>query len=59
MGPLLPPARFSLRSQAELSQAEAIFAIEAVAELNNLRLELVGDDKVQIALADSQKPTSH
>ena len=43
--------KFSFHTQKELSQAEAIFAVEAVAALNNLRLELVGDDQVQIVPA--------
>jgi hypothetical protein len=41
-------AKFSLRTQKELTQAEAIFALEAVAALNNLKLELVGDSEVRL-----------
>ena len=41
-------ATFSIRNQQPLSPEEAMFALEAVAALNNLRLEKVGDDKVQI-----------
>ena len=43
-----PSARFTLRSQSELSPAEAIFAMEAVALLNGCRLELIGENFVQI-----------
>ena len=43
-----PHIKFSIRTQQELSPAEAMFALEAVAALNRARLELVGDDKVQI-----------
>ena len=43
-----PQIKFSLRNQQPLSGAETIFALEAVAALNNARLESVGDTKVQI-----------
>ncbi len=46
--PQTPRARVSLRSPKELGQPEAIFALEAVAALHNLRLELVGADQVRI-----------
>jgi hypothetical protein len=44
-------ARFTLRSQGALSPAEAIFALEAVALLNGCRLELIGENFVQISPA--------
>src|SRR5206468_3651885 len=43
--------KFSIRTQRELSTAEAMFALEAIAALNNARLEFVGEDKVQIVPA--------
>ncbi len=51
VGRQVAAVKFSLRTQQELNQAEAIFALEAVAALNNLRLELVGEDQVQIGPA--------
>jgi hypothetical protein len=52
-------ASFSLRNQQPLSPAEAMFALEAVAALNNLRLEKVGDDKVQIVPSAAKSLTEH
>ena len=43
-----PTAKFSLLGQGQLTQAEAIFALEAVASLNNLRLQVTGEDAVEI-----------
>jgi hypothetical protein len=56
LGPKVSPVKFFLRSPTELSQAEAIFALEAVAGLNNLKLELVGEDQVQIMPAGQGMP---
>ncbi len=43
-----PKTTFTLRSQSELSPAEAIFAMEAVALISGCRLEFVGENGVQI-----------
>jgi len=48
LGPHFPQIKFSIRSQQSLSPTEAMFALEAVAALNNARLEAVGDNGVQI-----------
>jgi len=48
---VVPGVKFSLRTQGKLNQAEAIFALEAVAAVNGLRLEAVGEDQVQISVA--------
>jgi hypothetical protein len=40
--------RFSINTQKALDPAEAIFALEALATLNNLKLELVGDSEVTL-----------
>ncbi len=50
-----PMASVSFRTQKEISHAEIIFALEALAYLNNCRFELVGDDKVQILPATSAR----
>ena len=46
--PTVPRARVSLRTQTELTQSEAIFALETIAGLNHLAFELVEADKVRI-----------
>ncbi len=46
-----PETKFSLRIPKQLTQAEAIFMLEAIAALNNLKLELVGENQVQIVPA--------
>jgi len=48
LAPDMPHITFSIRSQQPFSPAEAMFALEAVAALNNARLELVGENGVQI-----------
>ncbi len=52
-------AKFSLRTPKELSQPEAIFALEAVASLNNLKLELVGQNQVQLIPAAAARRAVH
>jgi hypothetical protein len=42
----IPPLRFNLRTQMPMTRAEGLFAVEAVAALNNLQFTLVGDDEV-------------
>jgi hypothetical protein len=44
----VPNARFSLQTLAPLKPAEAAFALEAVAMLNHLKFELVGDNEVKL-----------
>jgi len=44
----VPGVKFSLRTPGKLDQPAAIFALEAMAAINNLRLETVGEDEVQI-----------
>ena len=48
-------AKFSIRAQQELTPAEAVFALEAVAALNNLRIKLVDGNKVQIVPSASRR----
>lgn len=50
-----PAAKFSLKTPTQLSQPEATFALEAVASLNNCKLELVGEDQVQLIPAGEAK----
>ena len=44
----LPAAKHSVRTQTEVSQAEAIYVLETIATLNNLAFEFVGEDKVRL-----------
>jgi hypothetical protein len=44
----LPHAKFTLRSPAPLSPAEAAFAFEAIAALNNLAFQSVGEKEVKL-----------
>lgn len=54
------PARFTLRSQTALQPVEAIYALDALAELNHLRFVLVGDKQVKIVHAfDAGKPAGN
>jgi hypothetical protein len=51
----LPQARMSLRAQSPLSETNAVFALEAVAALNNLAFENVGSDGVTMRPAAALK----
>ena len=51
----LPQARMSLRAQSPLSATNAVFALEAVAALNNLGFENVGADGVTMRPAAALK----
>ena len=44
----VPHAKFSLHTPAPLNPAEAAFALEAVAMLNNFALQRVGDNEVKL-----------
>ena len=44
----VPHARFSLQTLAPLKPAEAAFALEAIALLNHLKFEPVGDNEVKL-----------
>lgn len=46
--PVVPHAKFNLRTPAALEPAEAMFAFEALAWLNNLAFQLVGDTDVKL-----------
>lgn len=48
---VVPGVKVSLRTAGKLNQAEAIFALETVAAMNNLRLEEVDEDHVPITVA--------
>ena len=50
----VPHARFSLQTLAPLKPAEAAFALEAVAMLNHLKFEPVGDNEVKLVHRASQ-----
>jgi len=50
----VPHARFSLHTLAPLNPAEAAFALEAVAMLNYLKFEPVGDNEVKLVHRASQ-----
>jgi type II secretory pathway component GspD/PulD (secretin) len=43
-----PAVKLDLRTQTELTRAEAVFALDALAAVNNLKFVLVGDDQVKI-----------
>lgn len=43
-----PAAKLTIRTQTELTRAEAVFALDALAAVNNLKFVLVGDDQVKI-----------
>ena len=52
----VPRAKFNMRTPAPLNPAEAAFALEALAELNNLAFQSVGDNEVKlIPLAERGK----
>jgi hypothetical protein len=40
--------KLDIRTQTELTRAEAVFALDALAAVNNLKFVLVGDDQVKI-----------
>jgi hypothetical protein len=57
----LPQAKVSLRTPAPLTPAEAVFALEGVAMLNNLAFQPVGDNEIKLVpraslLPGNQKP---
>ena len=47
----VPASRVKLHNASELTHAEALYALEATAALNNLKLELVGDRDVRLVAA--------
>ncbi len=47
----VPPVRLSIRGQRVMEKAQAAFALEALAAVNNLRFEMVGE---KVALASRQ-----
>ena len=57
----VPRAKFTLHTSAPLNPAEAAFALEAVAMLNNLAFQPVGDNEIKLVprgslLPGNQKP---
>jgi hypothetical protein len=43
-----PAVKLSIRTQTELTRAEAVSALDALAAVNNLKFVLVGDDQVKV-----------
>jgi type II secretory pathway component GspD/PulD (secretin) len=59
--PTLPQTRFTLRTPAPLIPAEAAFALEAIAMLNNFAFQPVGDNEIKLVAraalsGENQKP---
>jgi hypothetical protein len=44
----VPAVKVSIRTQTELTRAEAVFALDALAAINRLKFALVEDDKVTV-----------
>ena len=43
-----PAVKLDIRTQTPLTRAEAVFALDALAAVNNLKFVLVGDDQVKV-----------
>ena len=51
VAPIIPAVKMSVRTQTQLTRAEAVFALDALAAVNRLKFDLIEDNQVQVSLA--------